>query len=87
MNTTFNTVPALEVKRRGVRAITDQLVRGPVHVIQRDRPAFVALSEESFQDMLGELETARIAASLADLAAGRIRKGSPADLMAEILVD
>jgi PHD/YefM family antitoxin component YafN of YafNO toxin-antitoxin module len=54
-------------------------------VIQRDRPAFVALSEESFQDMLGELETARIAASLADLAAGRVRKGSATDLMAEIL--
>lgn len=84
MGTKLNTIAATEVKRRGVRAITEKLARGPVHVLQRDRPAFVALGEEQFHELLDELEEARLAASLEDLRAGRVRRASAREILAEI---
>jgi PHD/YefM family antitoxin component YafN of YafNO toxin-antitoxin module len=87
MGARLNTLPAQEVKRRGVRAILDRLQSGPVHVLQRDRPAFVALAEEQFQALLDEAEEARLAASLTDLAEGRVRFASASELLAEIKPD
>jgi PHD/YefM family antitoxin component YafN of YafNO toxin-antitoxin module len=84
MSTALNTVPAQEVKRRGVRAIVERLAKGPVHVLQRDRPAFVALGEEEFHQLLEDLDEARLAASLQDLEAGRVRFAAAADLAAEL---
>jgi len=84
MGSSLNTLPAQEIKRRGVRAILDRLERGPVHVLQRDRPAFVALKEEQFQALLDEAEEARLAASLADLKEGRVRFASASEIVAEI---
>ena len=84
MGTVINTVPAQEVKRRGVRAILERLENGPVHVLQRDRAAFVALGEDEFYRLLEELEEARLAASMQDLAAGRVRFASAADIAAEL---
>lgn len=57
-----NTVPAQDVRRRGVGAIVEKLEGGPVHVFQYNRPAFVALREEHYRELLAEIEEARCGA-------------------------
>ncbi len=44
-----NVISAQEIKRRGISAVDRALEQGPVHVIQRNRPRYVILSEESYQ--------------------------------------
>jgi len=48
-----NTIPAQEIKRRGISVVDEALKHGPVHVIQRNRPRYVILSEEAFQRLAG----------------------------------
>lgn len=86
-STILNTVPAQEVKRRGVRAILDRLEAGPVHVVQHNRPAFVALDEQDFRELVEEVEEARLRASLQDIEAGRARFGSARELFDELVGD
>ena len=49
-------ISAQEIKRRGISAVDQALKKGPVHVIQRNRPRYVILSEESFQRLTAGLE-------------------------------
>ena len=49
-----NTVTAAEIKRRGMAAIEEGLRRGPVHIMKRNRPAAVVLTEEEYQRLLGK---------------------------------
>lgn len=44
-----NTLTAAEIKRRGLAAIEESLRRGPVHLVKRNKPAAVVLSEEDYQ--------------------------------------
>lgn len=44
-----NTITISEIKRRGMAAITDQLRRGPVHIVKRNKRAAIILSEEAYQ--------------------------------------
>jgi hypothetical protein len=44
-----NTLTAVELKRRGMAAIEEGLLKGPLHIIKRNRPAAVVLTEEAFQ--------------------------------------
>ncbi len=48
-----NTVPAQEIKRRGMAAVDELLEQGPVHVIRNNRPEYVILSEQAYQRLLG----------------------------------
>jgi PHD/YefM family antitoxin component YafN of YafNO toxin-antitoxin module len=73
----MNTVPAQEIKRRGMAAVDDALAQGPVHVVKNNRPQYVVLTEESYRELLEaqqESALARIKASLEDAAAGRITR-------------
>jgi prevent-host-death family protein len=45
----MNTLTVAELKRRGMAAIEDGLRRGPVHIVKRNRPAAVVLSEDDYQ--------------------------------------
>jgi prevent-host-death family protein len=45
----MNTLTVAELKRRGMAAIEDGLRRGPVHIVKRNRPAAVVLSEDEYQ--------------------------------------
>jgi PHD/YefM family antitoxin component YafN of YafNO toxin-antitoxin module len=57
----MNTLPAVELKRRGMAAVEEGLRHGPVHILKRNRPAAVVLSEQEYQRLLaraGEAETA-----------------------------
>lgn len=44
-----NTLTVAEIKRRGMAAIEEGLRRGPVHIIKRNKPAAVVLTEEEYQ--------------------------------------
>lgn len=48
-----NVISAQELKRRGIGAVDDALKKGPVHVIRRNRPSYVILSEEGYQKLVG----------------------------------
>jgi len=84
-STILNTVPAQEVKRRGIRAIVERLEGGPVHVLQRNRPAFVALEEDVFRALVEEVEEARLRASLLDLEQGRVRYARAEEIFDELV--
>ena len=44
-----NTLTVAELKRRGMAAIEEGLRRGPVHIVKRNKPAAVVLSEDEYQ--------------------------------------
>ncbi len=78
----MKTVAAQDIKRRGIAAVDEALKEGPVHVIKNNRPQYVVVSEERYQDLLeaeDEAYMARIKASLEDVKAGRTRKFKSAD--------
>lgn len=45
----MQTLPARELKRRGLAAVDELLARGPVHVLRNNRPAAVVLSPEHYE--------------------------------------
>jgi PHD/YefM family antitoxin component YafN of YafNO toxin-antitoxin module len=80
-------VPAQEIKRRGISAVDEALERGPVHIMRNNRARYVVLSQNDYEQMLTELSDARITAAEADVAAGRVRRGSAKQLARRILRD
>lgn len=83
----MNTVPAQELKRRGLAALDDLIVNGDVHLIRNNRPEYVVLTEARYQELVADAEEAcmaRVKASLADVKTGRVRRGSAADLIKEL---
>ena len=78
------TLPAQDIKRRGIGVVDEFLDQEPVHIVKNNRPMYVVLREEDYQTMMEDLALARIEASDADVRADRIRKGSTADLMKEL---
>lgn len=55
----MNTIPASEIKRRGISVVDDALKHGPVHVIQRNHPRYVILSKDQYQRLVPKREGAR----------------------------
>lgn len=47
----MNTLPAQEIKRRGVKAIEQALQNGPVHIIKNNMPACVVLTEAEYANL------------------------------------
>ncbi len=45
----MNTLTVSELKRRGMAAIEDGLRHGPVHIVKRNKPAAVVLTEAEYQ--------------------------------------
>jgi len=86
----MNTIPAQEIKRRGIAAVDELIAMGDVHVIRNNRPEYVVLSEERYQELMAEAEeayVARVKASLQDVEAGRVKRGSAAELIKELGLD
>jgi prevent-host-death family protein len=44
----MNTLTAAELKRRGMAAIEEGLRRGAIHIVKRNRPTAVVLSEDEY---------------------------------------
>jgi PHD/YefM family antitoxin component YafN of YafNO toxin-antitoxin module len=73
----MNSIPAQEIRRRGISAVDEALRQGPVHIIKNNRPQYVVMTEERFQALLEAQESAaleNLQASLDDLKAGRIKR-------------
>lgn len=49
-----NTLTIAEIKRRGMAALEEALTRGPVHILKRNQPAAVVLSEADYQRLIGQ---------------------------------
>jgi len=45
----YNTITTSEIKRRGMAAIEHGLRKGPLHILKRNKPAAVVVSEEEWQ--------------------------------------
>jgi len=59
------------------------LEEGPAYVLKNNKPKYVVMSSEDYQQLLEDLAEARLVASEADLDAGRVRRGSARELMEE----
>ncbi|AFL73618.1 type II toxin-antitoxin system Phd/YefM family antitoxin [Thiocystis violascens] len=84
----MNSIPAQEIKRRGISAVDDALNSGPVHIIKNNRPSYVVLTEAAYaelQEAQQEAARARLRASLADLEAGRTHRYADADALMRAL--
>lgn len=84
----METIAAQDIKRRGIAAVDKALKEGPVHVIKNNRPQYVVISEERYQELIeaeNEAYIARVKASLKDVRAGRIRKFKSADELLKAL--
>jgi PHD/YefM family antitoxin component YafN of YafNO toxin-antitoxin module len=83
----MNTISALEIKRRGISIVDEQIDSGPVHVIKNNRPQYVVMTEDSYQNLMEEMNEAwelRIKASLEEASAGQVRQGTADELIREI---
>lgn len=78
------TISTQEIKRRGLGVVDQLLEREPVHVVKNNDLTYVVLREEDYQIMLEDLSLARIVASEEDVKAGRVKRGSAADLIKEL---
>ena len=45
----MNSLSVSELKRRGMAAIEDGLRRGPLHILKRNKPAAVVLTEAEYE--------------------------------------
>ncbi len=86
----MNNIPAQEIKRRGISAVDNALLHGPVHVIKNNRPQYVVLSEERYEELVALEEAASLAHikhSLEDIRADRINRYSDVDTLMQGLTD
>lgn len=86
----MNTVPAQDIKRRGISAVDEALDQGPVHIIKNNRPQYVVMTEESYQELLEaqqEAALARIRTSLEDARAGRVTRHESVEALMRYLDD
>jgi len=82
-----NTISALDIKRRGISVVDDQIESGPVHVIKNNRPQYVVMTEDRYQNLMDEMNEVwelRIKASLDEVAAGQTRRGTAKELIHEM---
>jgi PHD/YefM family antitoxin component YafN of YafNO toxin-antitoxin module len=86
--TDMRTIPAREIKRRGISAVDEELEKGPIHVIKNDEPRYVIMSESHYAELVDayqEAYVARVKESLEDVKAGRVRRwGSAQELIDEL---
>jgi PHD/YefM family antitoxin component YafN of YafNO toxin-antitoxin module len=80
----MNSISAQAIKRRGIAAVEESLRQGPGHIIKNNRPQYVVLTEERFQELL-EIQASAVRenlrASLEDLKAGRVNQYEDVDAL------
>lgn len=77
-------LPVQEIKRRGMTAVDKGLHEyGSVVVVRNNRPAYVVLSPEDYEDMARAADQAHLSQALADWREGRWKPTTVAELMAE----
>lgn len=86
-DTVGKTIPATEIKRRGLSVIDNALRKGPVHVLKNNEPAYVIMAEDQYQELAKQYRKAylsRIRRSLKDLKQGRVRPHTAQTLIDEL---
>ena len=86
----MNSIPAQDIKRRGISAVDEALRDGAVHVIKNNRPSYVVLTEAAYAELLQSSQDearARLRESLNDLEAGRTNRYENADALIQALDD
>ena len=86
----MSSIPAQDIKRRGISAVDEALRDGPVHVIKNNRPSYVVLTEAAYAELLQSSQDAaraRLRESLNDLEAGRTNRYENADALIQALDD
>jgi PHD/YefM family antitoxin component YafN of YafNO toxin-antitoxin module len=84
----MNSIPAQDIKRRGISAVDEALRDGPVHVIKNNRPSYVVLTEAAYAELLEsshDAARARLRESLNDLETGRTSRYENADALMKAL--
>jgi PHD/YefM family antitoxin component YafN of YafNO toxin-antitoxin module len=84
----MNSIPAQDIKRRGISAVDQALRDGPVHVIKNNRPSYVVLTEAAYAELLESHRDAareRLRESLRDLEAGRTNRYENAEALMRAL--
>jgi PHD/YefM family antitoxin component YafN of YafNO toxin-antitoxin module len=84
----MNSLPAQEIKRRGVAALDEGLKEGPLYIIKNNRPQYVVLSEERYRELIeseDEAHIARIKAALEDVEAGKVKRFESAAMLLDSL--
>ena len=82
----MHTLPAQEIKRRGIIAVVELLQTGNMHIIKNNEPPYV-LSQKRYREPIeaqSDAYAVRVHASLHDVKAGRIKRGIPKDLVKEL---
>ena len=83
----MNSIPAQEVKRRGMSAVDDAMKNGPVYVIRNNQPQYIVLTIERYRELAGaehQLYIDRVRHSLEDAKAGRLKHVAVEDLIREL---
>lgn len=78
----MNSLPAQELKRRGIAAVDDLIANGDVHVIRNNQPQYVVLSESRYQELVAEASEAyfaRVRMALEDVKNGRLARFTTVD--------
>jgi len=86
----MNSIPAQEIKRRGIAAVDELIAKGDLHVIRNNKPQYVVLSEERYQELMVAEEEAqylRVRESLEDLKEGRVTRGTANELIKELKLE
>ena len=86
----MRTIPAQEIKRRGISAVDGLTGTGPVHVIRNNRPAYVVMSAAEYEALTGLLEGAelrRVRRALGEIRAGKGRRTTAAKLISGLALD
>ena len=86
----MSSIPAQDIKRRGISAVDEALRDGPVHVIKNNRPSYVVLTEAAYAELLEssrDAARARLRESLNDLDAGRTNRYENVDALMQALDD
>ena len=86
----MNAIPAQEIKRRGIAAVDELIAKGDLHVIRNNKPQYVVLSEERYEELMvaeKEAHYARVRSSLQDLKDGKVKRGTADDLIKELKLE
>ena len=78
----MNTIPAQEIKRRGISILDSVLAKGPVHIIKNNQPQYVVLTEKRYQELTeaeDEAYLVRVKSSLEDVKVGRTTRHKDVD--------
>ena len=83
----MSTIPAREIKRRGISAVDEGLRSGPVQVIQHDEIRYIVLNPAQYQELKEAYEEsliARVHAAQDEVADGKFQRMTAQELIDEL---